>query len=90
VSFLSGQYGLAGDNVVEYETVLANGSIVNFGQERHPEIVRAMRGAGSQFGTFKSPLRLLLPVLMKLGIVTKFTVKSYPIGKVSVLLSSVY
>lgn len=61
MSFLSGQYGLAGDNIVEYETVLANGSIVNFNQERHPEIVRAMRGAGSQFGMFVS-LTFLVPL----------------------------
>jgi FAD/FMN-containing dehydrogenase len=57
VSFLSGQYGLGGDNVVEYETVLANGSIVNLNQERHPEIVRAMRGGGSMFGMFLREMR---------------------------------
>lgn len=66
VSFLSGQYGLGGDNVVEYETVLANGSIVNINQERHKDLVKAMRGGGSQF-----------------GIVTKFTVRTYPVGKVT-------
>ncbi|KAF2667433.1 FAD-binding domain-containing protein [Microthyrium microscopicum] len=50
VSFLSGQYGLAADNIVEYETVLANGSIVNINQERHKDLMTAMRGSGSQFG----------------------------------------
>jgi FAD/FMN-containing dehydrogenase len=50
LSFLSGQYGLAADNIVEYETVLANGSIVNINQNQHKDLVRAMRGGGSQFG----------------------------------------
>jgi hypothetical protein len=37
-------------NVVEYETVLANGSIINIKAIEHNDLIRAMRGGGSQFG----------------------------------------
>ncbi|QDS73170.1 hypothetical protein FKW77_002220 [Venturia effusa] len=50
VSFLSGQYGLASDNVEEYEMVLPNGTIANINQKQYPDLVTAMRGSGSQFG----------------------------------------
>ncbi|RBR24909.1 uncharacterized protein FIESC28_02327 [Fusarium coffeatum] len=65
ISFLSAQYGLAADNVVSWEMVNHNGTIVNIDAESQPDLAVALRGSGSQF-----------------GIVTKFTVKAYPIGKV--------
>ncbi|KAK5993524.1 putative FAD-linked oxidoreductase [Cladobotryum mycophilum] len=65
LSFLSAQYGLAADNIVGWETVTANGSIVNIDAAIDKELAVAMRGSGSQF-----------------GIVTKFTIRAYPIGKV--------
>ncbi|KAF5000212.1 hypothetical protein FGRMN_1933 [Fusarium graminum] len=65
ISFLSAQYGLAADNIVEWEMVNANGTIVNINAETQPDLAVALRGSGSQF-----------------GVVTKFTVKAYPMGKV--------
>jgi hypothetical protein len=56
ISFLSAQHGLAADNILEYETVLANGSIVNINAKKQPELVRAMRGGGDQFGTSLLPI----------------------------------
>jgi FAD/FMN-containing dehydrogenase len=56
LSFLSAQGGLAADNIVGWETVMANGSIVNVDASAHPDLAQAMRGSGSQFGivtTFK-------------------------------------
>lgn len=50
ISFLSAQEGLAADNIVEWETVMANGSIVNVDAKAHPDLAQAMRGSGSQFG----------------------------------------
>ena len=44
---------------------MANGSIVNIKASEQPELARAMRGGGSQF-----------------GIVTKFTLRAYPMGPV--------
>jgi hypothetical protein len=32
--------------------VLANGTIANISYEKHPELVRAMRGSGDQFGSY--------------------------------------
>jgi len=51
LSFLSAQYGMAGDNIVEYETVLPNGTIANINTQNNPDLLVAMRGSGDQFGT---------------------------------------
>jgi len=56
---------MAADNIVGWETIMANGSIVNVDAATHPDLAQAMRGSGSQF-----------------GIVTKYTVRTHPIGKV--------
>ncbi|TVY12974.1 putative FAD-linked oxidoreductase, partial [Lachnellula arida] len=63
LSFLSGQYGLVCDNVVNYEVVLANASIVNANASCNSDLFFALKGGGNQF-----------------GIITSFTMKTYPIG----------
>ncbi|KAI8631509.1 FAD-binding domain-containing protein [Xylariaceae sp. FL1651] len=50
LSFLSAQYGLAADSIVGWETVMANGSVVNVDANARPDLAVAMRGGGSQFG----------------------------------------
>ncbi|KIN06284.1 hypothetical protein OIDMADRAFT_155290 [Oidiodendron maius Zn] len=65
LSFLSTQYGLACDNVVNYEVVLADASIINANATSNPDLFWALKGGGNQF-----------------GIVTTFTMKTHPIGKV--------
>ncbi|KAJ4177631.1 hypothetical protein NW755_013744 [Fusarium falciforme] len=50
ISFLSAQYGLAADNIVGWEVVTANGTIVHVDAAKQPELAVAMRGSGSQFG----------------------------------------
>lgn len=50
LSFLSTQYGLACDNVVNYEVVLANASIVNANATSYPDLFWALKGGGNQFG----------------------------------------
>jgi FAD/FMN-containing dehydrogenase len=50
LSFLSAQEGLAADNIVEWETVMANGSIVNVNAAAQPDLAKAMRGSSGQFG----------------------------------------
>ncbi|KAE9374008.1 FAD-binding domain-containing protein [Stipitochalara longipes BDJ] len=50
MSFLNAQYGLAADNIVGWETIRSDGSIVNVDAEKQPELASAMRGSGSQFG----------------------------------------
>lgn len=48
--WLSGQYGLAIDNTLAVEMVLADGSIVNASTDSHPDLFWAVRGAGHSFG----------------------------------------
>lgn len=66
ISFLSAQYGLAADvrymtdiavtplttrqNIVSWEMVNWNGTIVNIDAETQPDLAVALRGSGSQFG----------------------------------------
>ncbi|KAF4625739.1 hypothetical protein G7Y89_g12424 [Cudoniella acicularis] len=65
LSFLSAEYGLVCDNVVNYEVVLANASIVNANAFTNSDLYWALKGGGNQF-----------------GIVTKFTMKTHPIGQI--------
>ena len=50
LSFFSSQHGLACDNVVNYEVVLADGSIVNANSSSHTDLFWALKGGGNQFG----------------------------------------
>jgi FAD/FMN-containing dehydrogenase len=45
---------LAADNIIGWETVMANGSVVNVDASAHPDLAQAMRGSGSQFGIVTS------------------------------------
>ncbi|KAK3302658.1 uncharacterized protein B0T15DRAFT_562614 [Chaetomium strumarium] len=49
-SYYSNQYGLAADNVRNFEVVLANGSIVEANAHSNPELFWALKGGGSNFG----------------------------------------
>jgi len=40
-------------NVVEFETVMANSTVVRVTQETHPDLMVAMQGGGSQYGELK-------------------------------------
>lgn len=50
LSFLSSQYGMASDNIVEWEMVTANGTVRRVKASEEPELAVALRGSGSQFG----------------------------------------
>jgi hypothetical protein len=50
LSFLSAQYGLACDNVENYEVVLADGSVVNTNANSYTDLFWALKGGGNQFG----------------------------------------
>ncbi|KAI9784387.1 MAG: hypothetical protein M1816_000858 [Peltula sp. TS41687] len=65
LSYLSDLYGLACDNVVNFEVVLANGSIVDANAESNQDLFWALKGGGNNF-----------------GIVTTFTLSTYPIHQV--------
>lgn len=49
-SYFTGTKGFGCDTVVNYEVVLANGTIVNANNSSHPDLWRALKGGGSNFG----------------------------------------
>ncbi|EGE00064.1 hypothetical protein TESG_07387 [Trichophyton tonsurans CBS 112818] len=49
-NFLSGQYGWATNNVVNFEVVLANGTIVNANATSNPDLYAVMKGGSGNFG----------------------------------------
>ncbi|KAL4878318.1 hypothetical protein BJY04DRAFT_114143 [Aspergillus karnatakaensis] len=54
LSFLSSQYGWAANNVVEFEVVLANSTVVNANAKEHPDLFAALKGGGNNFGIVTS------------------------------------
>ncbi|EFR02281.1 FAD binding domain-containing protein [Nannizzia gypsea CBS 118893] len=50
LSFLSSQYGWAANNVVNFEVVLANGTIVNANAKSNPDLYAVMKGGSGNFG----------------------------------------
>ncbi|KAH7036707.1 hypothetical protein B0J12DRAFT_713268 [Macrophomina phaseolina] len=50
ISYLSNREGLAVDNVLNYEVVLADGSIVNANASSHPDLFWALKGGNNNFG----------------------------------------
>jgi len=62
IGYLTRKYGLAADNVVSYNVVLHNGSLVTASHHEHPELFWALRGAGSN----------------NFGVVTQIEMQAYP------------
>jgi FAD/FMN-containing dehydrogenase len=54
LSYLSTQYGWAVDNVVEFEVVLANASIVTATAKENADLFNVLRGGGNNFGIVTS------------------------------------
>ncbi|KAF2275893.1 FAD-binding domain-containing protein [Westerdykella ornata] len=50
LSFMSTEYGWAANNVVEFEVVLANASIVTASKDSHPDLFKALKGGGNNYG----------------------------------------
>lgn len=50
LSFLSTQYAWAANNIVEFEVVLANASIVTASSTSHPDLYKALKGGGNNYG----------------------------------------
>ncbi|KAL4791341.1 hypothetical protein BDV19DRAFT_401447 [Aspergillus venezuelensis] len=54
LSFLSSQYGWAASNVVEFEVVLANGTIVQANKKEHSDLFFSLKGGGNNLGIITS------------------------------------
>lgn len=50
LSFFSPRYGFSCSNIVEYEIVLADGSIATASETRNPDLWRALKGGSNNFG----------------------------------------
>jgi hypothetical protein len=50
ISFFSPRFGFAANNVLSYEVVLADGSIVNATSTSHADLWRALKGGSNNFG----------------------------------------
>ena len=50
LSFLSSQYGWAASNVVDFEVVLANGTIVHANDKENTDLFGSLKGGGNNFG----------------------------------------
>ncbi|KAI8946216.1 FAD-binding domain-containing protein [Xylaria longipes] len=72
LSFFSSSEGFIADNVINYQIVLASGEIVNANAKDHPDLWRALRGGGNNFGvhhyfspSFPSEIQALVAELQK-------------------------
>ncbi|KAG9188967.1 hypothetical protein G6011_05835 [Alternaria panax] len=54
LSFFSPQYGFVCNNVFAFEIVLADGSIITASETEHPDVWRALKGGGNNFGIVTS------------------------------------
>jgi len=67
LGWLMGAFGLAVDNLVEAEVVLASGDIVRANESSHPDLFWALRGGGGNFGVVTSFTFALHPVADVVG-----------------------
>jgi FAD/FMN-containing dehydrogenase len=54
LGFLSKKYGLACDNLIDAEVVLASGDVVRANADENPDLFWAIRGGGGNFGVVSS------------------------------------
>jgi len=62
IGWIMGKYGLAVDNLLAVEIVLADGRVVTASEQSHPDLFWAVRGGGGNFGVVTSFQFRLHPV----------------------------
>lgn len=76
--YLSRQFGLTIDNLIEVDMVLADGSFVTASASRNADLFWAVRGGGGNFGVVTSFLFQLHPVSTIIGGPTLWTIDKTP------------
>ncbi|KAI1336056.1 hypothetical protein F5Y15DRAFT_217317 [Xylariaceae sp. FL0016] len=49
LSYMSAQYGWSASSVIEYEVVLANGTLTTASNDKNPDLFKALKGGGNNF-----------------------------------------
>ncbi|KAF4597920.1 hypothetical protein EYR38_006312 [Pleurotus pulmonarius] len=62
VSFLSMEHGLGSDNVIDYEVVLSNGSVVHANKAERSDLFWALKGGSTNFGIVT---RFMMPTMTR-------------------------
>jgi FAD/FMN-containing dehydrogenase len=67
IAWLMGKYGMAADNLLSAEVVLASGEVVTASEDSDPDLFWALRGGGGNFGVVTSFEYQAHPVVSVLG-----------------------
>ena len=62
LSFLSAEYGWAANNIVEFEVVLANATIVTASSTSHPDLYKVLKGGGNNYGIVTAYTMIAHPI----------------------------
>ncbi|KAK3179107.1 hypothetical protein OEA41_001246 [Lepraria neglecta] len=69
-------------SLIQYQIVLANGSLVNANAQSNPDLWWALKGGSNNFGKQDIVQKPQNTQKIRLGIVTAFTLSTYPIHEV--------
>ncbi|TVY14650.1 Bifunctional solanapyrone synthase [Lachnellula arida] len=78
LSYLSDLYGLVCDNVVNYEVVLADGSVVDANSRNNADLFWALKGGSNNFGILTKITTPTYPISQVWGSVRIFTADQMP------------
>ncbi len=78
IAWLMGKYGMAVDNLLSAEVVLASGQVVTAGEDADPDLFWALRGGAGNFGVVTSFEYRAHPVESVLGGVVLYPLEAAP------------
>ncbi|KAI1776754.1 putative FAD-binding oxidoreductase [Hypoxylon cercidicola] len=78
LSYMSDLYGLTCDNVIDFEVVLANGSLVDANMESNPDLFWALKGGANNFGIVTSFKLSAYPIHEVWGGVKGYSLEDLP------------
>ncbi|KAI1735302.1 putative FAD-binding oxidoreductase [Xylaria scruposa] len=71
-------YGLACDNVVNFQVLLANGSLVNANARSNSDLFWALKGGGNNFGIITELTLMTYPLEQVWGGIRTYTIDQFP------------